>query len=299
MTDQFSLSRRSFLATTAAAGGFALGFRIPAHAQEAAAATTPEVNAWVVIRPDDTVVIRIARIEMGQGTLTGLAQLVAEELDADWERVTWEYPTPGQNVARDRVWGAFGTYGSQGIRESQEYVRQGGAAARAMLLQAAANRWGVEPSALSVVKGVITGPGGETLSYGAVAEEAAALEVPEGVALKDPSEWTIAGKPLKRLDTTGKLDGSQVYSIDHHMDGMLLAAVKMAPVQGQTVASFDAEAVKDMPGRAEGAAGRRHHRRGRRRHLVAGQDGRRGAARGVDRGRGAGLRNGSAPRDAR
>ena len=106
MTQHFTPTRRGFLVTLAA-GGFSLGFRIPAAAaQEAASAVgTPELNAWVVIQPDDTVVIRVARIEMGQGTLTGLAQLVAEELDADWDKVTWEYPTPGQNVARDRVWG--------------------------------------------------------------------------------------------------------------------------------------------------------------------------------------------------
>src|SRR5690606_8685647 len=112
----------------------------------------PEVNAWVVIQPDDTVVIRVARQEMGQGTLTGLAQLVAEELDADWEKVTTQYPTPGENVARDRVWGDFGTYGSRGVRSSQEYMREGGAMAKAMLLQAAANRWDVDVADLSVEK---------------------------------------------------------------------------------------------------------------------------------------------------
>jgi isoquinoline 1-oxidoreductase beta subunit len=103
----------------------------------------PEVNAWVVMQPDDTVVIRIARSEMGQGTLTGLAQLVAEELECDWAKVTTEYPTPGQNLARNRVWGNFSTGGSRGIRESHDYVRKGGAAARMMLVQAAADEWKV------------------------------------------------------------------------------------------------------------------------------------------------------------
>ncbi len=109
---------------------------------------TPEINAWVMIKPDDTVVIRVARVEMGQGTLTGLAQLVAEELECDWAKVTTEYPTPGQNVARNRVWGNFSTGGSRGIRHSHDYVRKGGAAARMMLVQAAANEWKVEPSIL-------------------------------------------------------------------------------------------------------------------------------------------------------
>src|SRR5688500_16480370 len=141
MTLAHDVSRRTFLAGPAAtAGGFTFGFHIP-FAGEAAAADAPEINAWVVIEPDDTVVIRIARSEMGQGTLTGLAQLVAEELECDWSKVTTEYPTPGQSVARKRVWGDFSTGGSRGIRMSHEYVRQGGAVAREMLKQAAANQW--------------------------------------------------------------------------------------------------------------------------------------------------------------
>src|ERR1700746_1205849 len=131
-------TRRSLLVSAAAiGGGLSLGLRIPfglAGAQ--AAGSVPEVNGWVVIRPDDTVVIRIARSEMGQGTLTGLAQLVAEELECDWSKVTTEYPTPGQNVARKRVWGDMSTGGSRGIRMSHEYVRQGGAAAGGMLKKA-------------------------------------------------------------------------------------------------------------------------------------------------------------------
>ena len=137
---QLGMNRRDFLGSAAAAaatplaGSFVFGFASQAAAQGAA----PEVNAWVVVQPDERVIIRIVRSEMGQGTLTGLAQLVAEELEADWSRVTTEYPTPGASVARKRVWGNFGTYGSFGIRESQDYVRKGGAAARMMLVQAAA-----------------------------------------------------------------------------------------------------------------------------------------------------------------
>src|SRR3984885_890019 len=139
----FQLSRRSFIVGSAAiaGGGLALGLSVPFDA--AYAEGTPEgatqVNLWVAIKPDDTCVIRVARSEMGQGTLTGLAQLVAEELECDWSKVTTEFPTPGQNLARKRVWGNFSTGGSQGIRQSNEYVRQGGAAARIMLIQAAAN----------------------------------------------------------------------------------------------------------------------------------------------------------------
>src|SRR5216110_3904387 len=145
MTASPQLNRRSLLVSAAAiGGGLSLGLRIPFGLAGAQAAdSVPEVNAWVVIRPDDTVVIRIARSEMGQGTLTGLAQLVAEELECDWSKVTYEFPTPGQNVARKRVWGDFFTAGSRGIRESNEFVRKGGAAARMMLVQAAAGQWNV------------------------------------------------------------------------------------------------------------------------------------------------------------
>src|SRR5262245_9880070 len=145
------IDRRSFVVGAAAAGGgLALGLELPLGGPQPILAQdgTPEINAWVVIRPDDTVVIRVARSEMGQGTLTGLCQLVAEELECDWSKVTWEYPTPGQNVARNRAWGDFLTGGSRGIRESHEYVRQGGAVAREMLKQAAANQWKVPVSEL-------------------------------------------------------------------------------------------------------------------------------------------------------
>ena len=128
-----TLNRREFIGSTlatAAAGSLVFGFATSATAQGMA----PEVNAWVVVQPDEKVIIRIARSEMGQGTLTGLAQMVAEELECDWARVTTEYPTPGQNLARKRVWGNYSTGGSRGIRESQEYVRKGGAAARMMLV---------------------------------------------------------------------------------------------------------------------------------------------------------------------
>jgi isoquinoline 1-oxidoreductase subunit beta len=164
------LNRRDFLGSTAAAGAFVFGFPTRAAAQ----GQPTELTAWVVVQPDERIVIRIARSEMGQGTLTGLAQLVAEELDCDWTRVSTEYPTPGQNLARQRVWGNFSTGGSRGIRESQLYVRQGGAAARMMLVQAAAEGWGVPAADCRVEKGVITHAGSNRrTTYGAVAGAAA------------------------------------------------------------------------------------------------------------------------------
>jgi isoquinoline 1-oxidoreductase beta subunit len=243
------VSRRNFLAgSAAAAGGLSFGFHIP-FAGEAAAQTTPEVNAWVVVKPDDAVVIRIARSEMGQGTLTGLAQLVAEELDCDWSKVSTEYPTPGQNLARNRVWGSFSTGGSRGVRESHDYVRKGGAAARAMLVQAAANGWGVPAAECRAANSVVTHvPTGRTTTYGKVAEAAARIEPPREVALKDPRDWKIAGKPLPRLDTVEKTNGKQVYGIDLKLPGMLNAAIRDCPVFGGKVRSFDAAAVAGMPG---------------------------------------------------
>ncbi|MGF1526741.1 MAG: molybdopterin cofactor-binding domain-containing protein [Candidatus Competibacterales bacterium] len=249
-TTAFTLSRRRFLVAGAAAGaGFSLGFPLTGARAAANSTQVPEVNAWVVIAPDDTVTIRIARSEMGQGTLTGLAQLVVEELDCDWSKVTTEYPTPGENLARNRVWGSFSTGGSRGIRDSHRYVREGGAAARLMLLEAAANAWGVPVAECSTDKGVITHEeSGRTTRYGEVAAAAAKLLPPTEVTLKDPSQWKVAGQPLKRLDTAPKLVGAQVYAADLSLPGMLNAAIKQCPVFGGTLASFDASAIEDRPG---------------------------------------------------
>jgi isoquinoline 1-oxidoreductase beta subunit len=250
-TETPRIDRRSFIIGTAAVGGgLALGLRIPFGAGDVVAqAGPPEITAWVVIHPDDTVVIRIARSEMGQGTLTGLAQMVAEELECDWSKVTTEYPTPGQSVARKRVWGDFSTGGSRGIRASHDYVRKGGATARTMLIQAAADAWKVPASECSAANSVIThGPTGRTTTYGKVAEAAAKVTPPADVPLKDPKDWKLIGKPVKRLDTLDKLTGRQVYAADLKLPGMLNAAIKDCPVFGGKVKSFEAARVSGMPG---------------------------------------------------
>src|SRR5258707_431791 len=186
---------------------------------------------------------------MGQGTLTGIAQLVAEELECDWSKVTTEYPTPGQSVARKRPWGDFSTAGSGGIRASQEYVRKGGATARMMLIQAAANEWKISASECSVANGVIThAPSGRTTTFGKVAEAAARLEPPADVKLKDPKDWKLVGKSVKRLDTVDKTTGKMTYGIDVKMPGMLNAAIKACPVFGGKLKSFDEAKVTDMKG---------------------------------------------------
>ncbi len=246
------VSRRAFLGSSAAAtGGLVVAFHIPFLGEAQAQSMPAEVNAWVVVKPDDSIVIRIARSEMGQGTLTGLAQLVAEELDANWARVTAEYPTPGQNLARNRVWGNFGTGGSQGIRQSNDYVRKGGAAARMMLIQAAANDWKVPVAECRAASSVITHtPTGRTLTYGKVAEAAGKLTAPDAamIPLKDPKDWKIAGKRLARLDTIDKTTGAQIYGMDIKLPGMLNTAIKDSPVFGGKLKSFNAAAIAGKPG---------------------------------------------------
>ncbi len=249
MTETTMLNRRSFIVTAAATGGFSLGLRLPFGDGGAQAAEVKEINAWVVIHPDDKVVVRIARSEMGQGTLTGLAQLVAEELECDWSKLTTEYPTPGQNVARNRVWRNYQTAGSRGIRESNEYVRQGGAAARMMLVQAAAAEWKVPASECVAANSEITHtPSGRKTTYGKVAVAAASLEPPKEIKLKDSKDWKIAGKSVKRLDTLDKLTGKQIYGFDVRLPNMLTATIKACPVHGGKLKSFDAAKVERMPG---------------------------------------------------
>jgi len=252
MTQSIDISRRSFLGSSAAAaGGLVVGFHValPGEAAAQGAAPPPEVNAWVRVLPDDRVVIRIVRSEMGQGTLTGLAQLVAEELECDWSKVSTEQPTPGQSLARNRVWGNFSTGGSRGIRESQDYVRKGGATARLMLVQAAADEWKVPASECRAANSVIThGPSGRTTSFGRVADAAARLAPPTDVPLKDPKDWKLIGQPVMRLDTKDKLTGAQVYGMDLKLPGMLNAAIKDCPVFGGKLKSFDAAAIARRPG---------------------------------------------------
>jgi isoquinoline 1-oxidoreductase beta subunit len=241
------VNRRAFVVGTATAG-LSVGFNVP-FLTSTSAQGAPEINAWVVIKPDDTVVIRIARSEMGQGTLTGLAQMVAEELECDWSKVTTEYPTPGQSVARKNPWGDFGTGGSRGIRTSHDYVRKGGAAARMMLIAAAGVEWKVPASECSAANSVITHkPTGRTTTYGKVAAAAAQIEVPADVPLKDPKDWKLIGKSVKRLDTVDKTTGKMMYGIDVKLPGMMHATIKACPVFGGKVKSFDAAKVESMKG---------------------------------------------------
>lgn len=250
--ETIKVSRRQFVFGAAVTGvGLSVGMALPMSKALAAdpGTTRPEVNAWVVVAPDDTVTIRIARSEMGQGTLTGLAQLVAEELECDWDKVTWEYPTPGENLARARVWRSFSTGGSQGIRSSHQYVREGGAAARQMLIEAAADAWNVKPDECIAANSIITHtPSGKTTTFGKVANAAGKRVPPTAVTLKDPATWKVIGQPMKRLDTLDKLTGKQVFGSDINLPGMVNAAITACPVHGGKLGSFDGAKAKTMAG---------------------------------------------------
>ena len=254
--------RRFIIDTSVLGGGLMLGLgsvpmdalaqKNPAYNQNSIMnAADPEVNAWVNIKPDETVVVRIARSEMGQGTRTGLAQMVTEELECNWKNVITESPTPGQSVARKRAWGEMSTGGSRGIRISEDYVRRGAAAARMMLMQAAANEWNVPVGELTVNKGVIThAKSGKKTTYGKVSEAAAKVTPPDpkSITLKDPRTWKVAGQPYARLDTADKVNGKKVFGADLQLPGMLCAAVKACPVFGGKIVSYDESKVKNLRG---------------------------------------------------
>ncbi len=249
MTSGELLSRRSFLVgVSAVGGGLALSLAVP-FVSVRTAEKTSEVNAWLLIGSDNSVVIRVARAEMGQGAQTGLAMLVAEELECDWSKVRTEFPSPQDNVRRGRVWGDMSTGASRSIASSQSYLRQAGAIAREMLIIAAAARWNVPPAECVAATSVITHrPSGRTVTFGAVAEDAARVEPPADVKLKDPSQWKLVGTPRRRLDVLDKVTANTVYAIDVRLPDMLYAALTHCPAFGGVLKSADEKAIANMPG---------------------------------------------------
>jgi isoquinoline 1-oxidoreductase beta subunit len=243
------MNRREFFKVSAAVGGgLALELSVPGTAL-AQSVGEPEVTHWILIYPDDRVVIRIARSEMGQGTLTGLAQLVAEDLDCDWSKVSTEFVSPNEHVKRKRIWGSMSTTGSSGIRTSQEYLRKAGAAAREMLVAAAATQWNVPASECTAANGVIThGASRRSVTYGKVASAASKLEPPKDVKVRDPKDWKIAGKSMKRFDLPDKVAGKPVFGVDVQLPGMLHASIVQCPVFLGKVKSVDAAAAGKMRG---------------------------------------------------
>jgi isoquinoline 1-oxidoreductase beta subunit len=254
VSDTTNISRRAFLVGTAAlGGGLILGFHLPPGGRPAAAVEggdgDAEVNAWIVIHADDTVVIRVARSEMGQGIFTALPVLAAEELECDWDRVRAEYASAHENLVRGGVYVSMSTGGSRSVRQSQEYLRKAGAAAREMLVSAAARRWGVPASECRAQSGIITHvPTGRTLRYGQVASEAARLAPPEEVRLKPREEWRLIGRPVKRLDTREKVTGKPVFGTDVQVPGMPHAAIRACPVFGGRLKAYNAAAVEGRAG---------------------------------------------------
>lgn len=248
------LSRRGFLTAAGGAGvGLAVGLSLPGFAPKAArAATDGSFNPFVLIAPDGSVTVLAKHLDKGQGILTGLTTLVAEELDADWAQMRADFAPADTEKYKNLFFGVQGTGGSTAIANSWQQYRKAGAMARAMLVEAAAKQWGVAASEITVEKGVVAHASGKQAGFGDLAEAAAGIAAPADVALKDPAQFTLIGNPdLRRIDGVSKTDGSAIYTQDIVRPGMLYAAVAHPPRFGATVASFDAAAAKAVDGVAD------------------------------------------------
>jgi isoquinoline 1-oxidoreductase beta subunit len=245
-----TVSRRHFITTAlTAAGGFALGVGF-APAEAATLSARPwnddnkrypgEISAWVVIEPDDTVIIRYGRAEMGQGSFTALPQILAEELECDWARVKPEYASANRNLKENKVYGSLSTGGSRAVRETGEMVQQAGASARERLIAAAAKRWDVGAAECAAAMSKVTHrPSGRTFRFGELAVEAAAIKLDKEPPLKKPDQYKFIGRRLARLDVPLKINGTAKYGIDLDAPGMVCAAIIKCPVFGGTVKSVD------------------------------------------------------------
>jgi isoquinoline 1-oxidoreductase subunit beta len=254
------LNRRQFLLTTSVVGGaFVLGFFLPSRRAEAAAiAEQPwaapmqggtEVNAWLTIGSDDTVTIRVAQSEMGEGVFTSMPMLVAEELACDWQKVRAEYASANRSLRENRVYQRMATGGSGAVRRSREYLQQAGASARVRLITAAAQQWGVPANECRAEQGTVMHPASSRkISYGALAAAAAQVKLDAEPAIKTPDQFTLLGRSLNRLDVPLKVNGSAIYGIDVRLPDMLYASVMTCPVFGGTLKRYDFEAIKSLPG---------------------------------------------------
>ena len=267
MTLNRELTRRNFIVTTAAAGGgMALGFYLPgaqvlaaATDLEGAIATKPwmaptdgagaEVNAWLLIAPDDTVTIRVAMNEMGTGVFTSMPMIIAEELQCDWGKVKAEYASANRNLKEGRVYKWMVTSSGNAVTRSREYLQQAGASARERLIQAAANQWRVSASSCTAKDSVVTHTAtGRTLRYGELASAAANIQLAQEPAIKTPDQFTLMGKSLARLDTPVKVNGSAIYGADVRLPDMLFATSKTSPIVGAKLKSYNFSAIKNRPG---------------------------------------------------
>lgn len=248
MSAIINASRRNFLKTSAlAGGGLLIGFTLPGAARFALAASEFKPNAFIRIGSDNRVTVICGLSEMGQGVLTAIPMLVAEELDADWSRIKVEQ-APADPVYANPFMHMQATGGSTSVRAFWEPMRKAGAAAREMLIAAAADTWKVDKSECRTENGVVLHKSGKKLSYGKLAAKAAEQPVPKEVKLKDPKQFKILGRGAKRLDTPGKVNGSAKFGMDVRLPGMLTAVVARSPVAGGKLASFNADKAKAMPG---------------------------------------------------
>ncbi|MGB8843483.1 MAG: xanthine dehydrogenase family protein molybdopterin-binding subunit [Aliidongia sp.] len=256
---KIDITRRHFLRTAlTASGGFAIGVALPGWAGsmiDAGPWDRPvpgdgmEIGAWIVIQPDDTVTIRVAKSEMGQGIFTALPMIVAEELACDWSKVKAEYASANRNLADPAPYGAMGTGGSRSVRTTHEALQQAGASARVRLVTAAARRWQVPVGECVAKDGIVThGPSGRSVKFGALAGESATIQLDQEPAIKTPEQFTLIGRPLARLDTLVKVTGQAEFGIDIRVPDMLYAAVATCPVPGGTVKSYDAGQVTGRRG---------------------------------------------------
>src|SRR5215471_16368933 len=260
MMTHTTLSRRRFVTTAlTAAGGLALGVGITGPAEAASLSVRPwgdeakrypgEINAWVVIEPDDTVIIRYGRAEMGQGSFTALPQILTEELECDWAFVKPEYASANRNLRENKVYGSLATGGSRAVRETGEMVQQAGASARERLIAAAARRWNVPPSECSAAMSKVTHkPTGRIFRFGELAADAAAIKLDKEPAIKKPDQFKFIGRRLARLDVPLKINGSAKYGIDLEVPGMVRAAIIKCPVFSGTVKSVDEGAIASRLG---------------------------------------------------
>ncbi len=251
MSATSQLDRRSFLKLGAAgATGLVIGFYLPGRYERLDAATgeRADLNAWIHISPDDRVTIYIDKSEMGQGVVTSLSMLAAEELECDWKQIRTEF-APAAKVYFNPAFGVQGTGGSSSVRSSYDPLRKSSAQAREMLIAAAAQKWGVQPSECRAENGAVLHEASkQRASYGSLAEAAAKITPPADVKLKDPKDFKVIGKSHRRLDTPAKTNGSAQFGIDTRLPGLLYASVERCPVFGGKAKSFDASKAKAVPG---------------------------------------------------
>src|SRR6201993_908769 len=256
-----NLTRRHFILTaTSAAGGLMIGIgAAPAIAEAATVVAQPwnednayaanEIDARSGIDPDDSVLIRYQRSEMGQGSMTALPMIITEELHCDWSKVRIEYASHNRNLRENNVYGGMFSNGSRSVRASQKKLQQVGASARERLIAAAASRWNVPASECTAASSVVThGPTGQSLRYGELTADAAKVKLAREPAIKTPDQFTFIGKPMPRIDVVHKIDGSAKFGIDANVPGMVFAAITACPVPGGKLKTVDESVIAGAPG---------------------------------------------------